>query len=336
MKAPDRRGRRGGARLPRAAAIFVVNDDVEAALELGADGVHLGRDDDGAERALGAGLLLGRSASTRSTRRASARRRRPTSAPARSGRRRRSPTPTRRSASTGLARDLSRRRDPGGRDRRHRRLERGAPASRPAPPASRSIRAATDARRCGGRSMRLSELGELGLLAELERRGLARGDRERRRPARGRARRHAGRARRGRPLPARLDRAGATSASAPRRSTSATSPPRAPSRRRCSSRSARPARRRSTTCSSSTRACTSRACRCVGGDTTASEQLVLSVTALGRSERVPGRGGARPGDLLVVTGPLGAAGAAFRERRHVAPAAAPRGRPPPRRSRRTR
>jgi thiamine-monophosphate kinase len=36
------------------------------------------------------------------------------------------------------------------------------------------------------------------------------------------------------------------------------------------------------------------------------------VTALGRSERVPGRAGARPGDLLVVTGLLGAAGAAFR------------------------
>src|SRR4029078_5276111 len=45
----------------------------------------------------------------------------------------------------------------------------------------------------------------------------------------------------------------------------------------------------------------------------------VSVTALGRSERVPGRAGARPGDVLVVTGPLGAAGAAFRERRYVAP-----------------
>jgi thiamine-monophosphate kinase len=50
----------------------------------------------------------------------------------------------------------------------------------------------------------------------------------------------------------------------------------------------------------------------VGGDTTRADLLVLSVTAVGRSERVPGRGGARPGDLLVVTGPLGAAGAAFR------------------------
>ena len=45
-------------------ATFVVNDDVEAALRLGADGVHLGRDDPGAERAVAAGLLLGTSAAT--------------------------------------------------------------------------------------------------------------------------------------------------------------------------------------------------------------------------------------------------------------------------------
>jgi thiamine-monophosphate kinase len=50
----------------------------------------------------------------------------------------------------------------------------------------------------------------------------------------------------------------------------------------------------------------------IGGDTTAADAVYLSVTALGRSERVPGRAGAVPGDLLVVTGPLGAAGAAFR------------------------
>ena len=49
-----------------------------------------------------------------------------------------------------------------------------------------------------------------------------------------------------------------------------------------------------------------------GGDTTRADCVVLCVTALGRSDRVPGRAGARPGDLLVVTGPLGAAGAAFR------------------------
>jgi thiamine-phosphate pyrophosphorylase len=43
---------------------FVVNDDVEAALELGADGVHLGRTDEGAGRARARGLILGRSATT--------------------------------------------------------------------------------------------------------------------------------------------------------------------------------------------------------------------------------------------------------------------------------
>jgi thiamine-phosphate pyrophosphorylase len=48
----------------RAAGVtFVVNDDVEAALVLGADGVHLGRDDEGKERARSANLLLGVSAS---------------------------------------------------------------------------------------------------------------------------------------------------------------------------------------------------------------------------------------------------------------------------------
>jgi thiamine-monophosphate kinase len=57
----------------------------------------------------------------------------------------------------------------------------------------------------------------------------------------------------------------------------------------------------------------------VGGDTTRADSVVLSVTALGRSARVPGRSGARPGDLVVVTGPLGAAGAAFRRRASVRP-----------------
>jgi thiamine-phosphate pyrophosphorylase len=45
-------------------ATFVVNDDVEAAIALGADGVHLGQGDDGAVRAREHGLLLGRSAAT--------------------------------------------------------------------------------------------------------------------------------------------------------------------------------------------------------------------------------------------------------------------------------
>ncbi len=45
-------------------ATFVVNDDVEAALRLGADGVHLGRGDVGVERAVAEGLLLGMSAAS--------------------------------------------------------------------------------------------------------------------------------------------------------------------------------------------------------------------------------------------------------------------------------
>jgi thiamine-monophosphate kinase len=57
----------------------------------------------------------------------------------------------------------------------------------------------------------------------------------------------------------------------------------------------------------------------IGGDTSRGERIVISVTALGRSERVPGRGGARPDDVLVVTGPLGAAGAAFRDDRLARP-----------------
>jgi thiamine-monophosphate kinase len=56
-----------------------------------------------------------------------------------------------------------------------------------------------------------------------------------------------------------------------------------------------------------------------GGDTTRADAVVLSVTALGRSARVPGRAGARPGDAIVVTGPLGGAGAAFREGRYLRP-----------------
>src|SRR5919197_6190459 len=57
----------------------------------------------------------------------------------------------------------------------------------------------------------------------------------------------------------------------------------------------------------------------VGGDTTRAELLTIAVTAVGRSERVPGRAGAKPGDLLVVTGPLGGAGAAFRQGLHARP-----------------
>ncbi len=57
-------GRAARSLCARHGVTFVVNDDVEAALLLGADGVHLGREDDGAERARVQGLLLGLSASS--------------------------------------------------------------------------------------------------------------------------------------------------------------------------------------------------------------------------------------------------------------------------------
>ena len=54
----------------------------------------------------------------------------------------------------------------------------------------------------------------------------------------------------------------------------------------------------------------------LGGDTVAADALTLAVVAVGRSERVPGRAGARPGDLLVVTGALGASAAGLYALRH--------------------
>ena len=53
-----------GAPFRELGVTFVVNDDVEAALRLEADGVHLGQNDEGRERALEHSLLLGLSASS--------------------------------------------------------------------------------------------------------------------------------------------------------------------------------------------------------------------------------------------------------------------------------
>jgi thiamine-phosphate pyrophosphorylase len=64
VKAPTATIVERGRGFRRFGVTFVVNDDVDAALALGADGVHLGQGDEGAERAREAGLLLGRSAST--------------------------------------------------------------------------------------------------------------------------------------------------------------------------------------------------------------------------------------------------------------------------------
>ncbi|HEV3398842.1 MAG TPA: thiamine-phosphate kinase [Actinomycetes bacterium] len=60
----------------------------------------------------------------------------------------------------------------------------------------------------------------------------------------------------------------------------------------------------------------------VGGDVSAGPSLSLAVTALGEAERPVLRSGARPGDRLAVTGPLGAAAAGLALLRSEDPAAA--------------
>ena len=56
-------------------------------------------------------------------------------------------------------------------------------------------------------------------------------------------------------------------------------------------------------------ACEAFAVALVGGDTSGGPALSLAVTALGEADRAVTRAGSRPGDRLVVSGPLGAAAA---------------------------
>ncbi|HUZ82363.1 MAG TPA: thiamine phosphate synthase [Gaiellaceae bacterium] len=64
VKAPTAEVVSRGRGLAELGVTFVVNDDVDAAVALGADGVHLGQGDAGAALARASGLLLGRSVAT--------------------------------------------------------------------------------------------------------------------------------------------------------------------------------------------------------------------------------------------------------------------------------
>ncbi|MDP1794447.1 MAG: AIR synthase related protein [Acidimicrobiales bacterium] len=56
-----------------------------------------------------------------------------------------------------------------------------------------------------------------------------------------------------------------------------------------------------------TEACAAAGCSVVGGDLSGGDQTVVSVTALGRTDRAVTRSGARPGDGVFVSGRVGAA-----------------------------
>lgn len=62
-----------------------------------------------------------------------------------------------------------------------------------------------------------------------------------------------------------------------------------------------------------TEACLAVGCNVVGGDLSSGEQVVVSVTALGRTDRVVTRRGARVGNDVFVSGALGAAARDLRE-----------------------
>jgi thiamine-monophosphate kinase len=305
------RGRSTRSLCARSGVTFVVNDDVEAALMLGADGVHLGQSDEGADRAKEHGLLLGLSASSVDEARAVSLADYVGAGPIWE-----TPTQMRRSGSTAFARSARR-----STSRSSRSV---ASTPRTQPNASVQARQASPLsvllvtpRRSAKRSMKLSELGELGLLAELEQRGLVReiendaaeiGELVVTQDALVEG------------VHFRLDwiswRDLGWRAAAANLSDLAAS-------------GADPIGLIVTLGASGEAelddildlyaGITETGVPVLGGDTTRAPQVLLSVTALGRADRVPGRAGAQPGDLLVVTGPLGAAGAAFREEAFVRP-----------------
>ena len=273
---------------------FVVNDDVEAAIALGADGVHLGRQDPGAERAVAERLLLGTSAASVEDARVgeglgagyigagpvwpspSKPDAGPRSVSARS-RRSAKPFPFQSWQSGGSMRPTRRNAWP-----------RAQPVSRSfGPPLMRRP------------SMRLSQLGELGLLAELEKRGLARQiDNDAAQLEDG--------------LVVTQDalvedvhfrwdlltwtelgyRAAAVNLSD--LAASGAEP------EGLVVTLALPSETQVDDVLALYEGLNEPGVPVVGGDTSRAEHVMLSVTALGRSERVPGRGGARPGDVLVV------------------------------------
>src|SRR5437764_6294753 len=228
----------------------------------------------------------------------------------RSGRRLRNPARTRRSGSTACARSAQRCRAPWWRSEASTRAMPQS-AFEPAPPVLRWSGPRAALPNCAPRSMRLSDLGELGLLAELERRGLAHeiGD-------------DAAQLEHGLVVTQdalvagvhfRLDwlswrdlgwRAAAVNLSD--LAASGADP------EGLVVTLAAPGDTDVEDVVALYEGMAETGVPVLGGDTTESDSLVLSVSALGRSDRVPGRAGARTGDFLVVTGSLGGAGAAFR------------------------
>src|SRR4051812_34407186 len=249
-------------------------------------------------------------------RRARLRRSRTTSAAARYGRRRRRRTPRRRSASRGCGRSAPRSTSRSSRSGASTRRTR-ATASSPARPASRSSAPRALRQTCAPRSMRLADLGELGLLAELERRGLARAIAHDAADVAGVVATQDALVEN---VHFRLDwiswRDLGWRAAAVNLSDLAASGATAEA---LLVTLAAPADTNLEDVLELYAGMAETGVPIVGGDTTRAEQLLLSVPAVGRAVRVPGRAGARPGNILVVTGPLGAAGAAFRRETYVRP-----------------